>query len=211
MAKLATTNRKRTSDQNAAGTRRVRAFGTLTMVGGAALIMGAVLVDLGASVEWPVLGSLGNALSAGAGLGLIFLPFGLFASRVGGRGLLANAGVACLAIGICLVSSVDVPAILDPTDLEAGRALGPVGLMLLSVGFLAWFVAIRRTGILSGWRRYIFLVAGLWFFLTFPTVQLSLFVIPNGRPSFVLLAGVLGTLQLLMGVVVREQAQRRRR
>ena len=65
-----------------------------------------------------------------------------------------------MAIGICLVSLVDVPAILDPTD------------------------------------------------LTFPTIQLPLFVIPNGTPSFVLLAGVFGILQLLMGVVVRERASR---
>ena len=91
---------------------------------------------------------------------------------------------------------------------QAGGVLGPVGLVLLSVGFLAWFVAIRRAGVLGGWRRYIFLVAGLWFFLTFPTIQLPLFVIPTGTPSFVLLAGVFGILQLLMGVVVREQASR---
>jgi hypothetical protein len=103
---------------------------------------------------------------------------------------------------------VDVPTVLDPTDLEAGGALGLLGLALLSVGFLAWFVAIRRAGVLGGWRRYIFLVAGLWYFLTFPTIQLPLFVIPNGTPSFVLLAGVFGILQLLMGVVVREQASR---
>jgi hypothetical protein len=81
-------------------------------------------------------------------------------------------------------------------------------LALLSVGFLAWFVAIRRAGVLGGWRRYIFLVAGLWYFLTFPTIQLPLFVIPNGTPSLVLLAGVIGILQLLMGVVVREQVRR---
>jgi hypothetical protein len=29
-------------------------------------------------------------------------------------------------------------------------------------------------------------------------------VIPNGRPSFILLAGVLGMLHLIMGMVVRE-------
>jgi hypothetical protein len=125
---------------------------------------------------------------------------------VGGRGVLANAGAECLAIGLCLVSLVDVPTILDPTDLEAGGALGPLGLALLSVGFLAWFVAIRRAGVLGGWRKYIFLVAACG--SSFPTIQLPLFVIPNGTPSFVLLAGVFGILQLLMGVVVREQASR---
>jgi hypothetical protein len=169
MGKLAATDQGGTPDNNATPRRRVRTFGALTMVGGAALTVGAALVDLGVFADLPVPASLGTALSAGAGLGLLSLPVGLRASRVGGRGVLASAGAACLAIGICLVSLVDVPAILDPTDFEAGGALGPVGLVLLSVGFLAWFVAIRRAGVLGGWRRHIFLVAGLWFFLTFPT------------------------------------------
>ena len=186
--------------------RRLRAFGTLTMVGGGMLIVGSALVDVAALADLTTLGALGNALSAGAGLGLLFLPAGLLASRVGGKGVLAKAGAVCLVIGLFFVSLADVPAVFDPSDLEAGGALGPVGLVILSTGFLAWFAAIRRSSILFGWRRYIFLVAGLWFFVTFPTVQLPLFVIPNGRPSFVLLAGVLGLLQFVMGMIVREQA-----
>jgi len=191
---------------NAVTAGRIRTFGSLTIVGGALLAMGAILIDLGWSIDRPALGSLGNALSAAAGLGLLFLPFGLRASGVGGTGPLANAGTAALAIGICLASIVDVPAIMDPTTLEAGGAIGPIGLLLLSIGFLCWFIVIRRTGGLLGWRQYIFLAAGLWFPLTFPAVQLPLFVIPNGRPSFVLLAGVLGILQLTMGMIIREQA-----
>lgn len=84
--------------------------------------------------------------------------------------------------------------------------MGPIGLLLLSIGFLVWFVAIRRADGLAGWRRYILLATGLWFPLTFLTVQLPLFVIPNGRPSFILLAGVLGMLQLIMKMVVRDRA-----
>ena len=194
------------SENRPTASRRLRAFGALAMVGGGTLAVGATLTDLFSLTGLAALGSLGNALSAGAGLGLLFLPAGLLASRVGGKGVLAKAGAVCLVIGICLVSLVDVPAVFDPSDLEAGGALGPVGLVLLSVGFLAWFAAIRRARILFGWRRYVFLVAGLWFFVTFPTLQLPLFVIPNGRPSFVLLAGVLGIIQLAMGMIIREQA-----
>ena len=185
---------------------RTGAFGALSMVGAALLTVGAVLIDLGWMIDLPALGSLGNALSAAAGLGLLFLPLGLYASRRGGAGWLVSAATASSLIGICLASIVDVPAILDPTDLESGGALGPVGLVLLSAGFLAWFAAIRRTGDLGGWQQYIFLVAGLWFPLTFPIIQLPLFVIPNGRPSFILLAGVLGMLQFVMGMILREQA-----
>ena len=189
---------------------RIRIFGTLAMIGGALLTVGAILIDLGWFVDLPAIASLGNALAAISGLGLLFLPFGLRASGLGGTGLLATVGTASLVIGICLASIVDVPAILDPTDLQAGGALGPIGLLLLSIGFLSWFVTIRRAGGLAGWRLYTFLAAGLWFPLTFPTVQLPLFVIPNGRPSFILLAGVLGMLQLAMGMVVREQVEIRR-
>ena len=196
---------------NAAFASRMRLFVALTMIGGALLTSGAFLVDLGWFVDVPAIASLGNALSAISGLGLIFLPFGLRASGLGGTGILATVGAASLVIGICLASIVDVLAILDPTDLEAGGALGPIGLLLLSIGFLAWFVAIRRAGGLAGWRLYTFLAAGLWFPVTFPTVQLPHFVIPNGRPSFILLAGVLGMLQLVMGMVVRERALDRNR
>lgn len=202
-------NRDEVVEQPVAGVttaNRIRAYGILTMVGGAALTVGAILVDFGWIVDVPAIASLGNALSAGAGLGLLFLPIGLLASRLGGTGAITNAGTAALVIGICLVSLVDIPAILDPTDLRAGGALGPIGLLLLSAGFLSWFVAIRRADTVRGWRRYLFLISGLWFPLTFPAVQLPLFVIPAGRPSFILLAGVLGVLQLMMGMVVRERS-----
>jgi hypothetical protein len=190
---------------NAAFAGRIRTFGALTMIGGALLTVGAILIDLGWFVDLPVIASLGNALAAISCLGLLFLSIGLRASRLGGTGILATVGTASLVIGICLASIIDVQAILDPTDLEAGGAMGPIGLLLLSIGFLAWFVAIRRTGGLAGWRLHTVLAAGLWFPLTFPIVQLPLFVIPNGRPSFILLAGVLGMLQLMMGMVVRER------
>jgi hypothetical protein len=99
--------------------------------------VGAALIDLGWFVDLPFITSLGNALSAISGLGLLFLPFGLRASRVGGTGILAYVGTVSLVIGICLASIVDVPPILDPTDFEAGGAMGPIGLLLLSIGFLS--------------------------------------------------------------------------
>ncbi len=195
-----------TIEQQATGTAAagwVRASGVLTMIGGALLTIGAILIDLGWYADLPAVASLGNAFAAVSGLGLIFLPLGLRGSRLGGTGMLAKVGTVSLLLGLCLASIVDVPAILDPTNLEAGGAFGPIGLLLISVGFLAWFVAIRGAGSLAGWRPYTFLAAGLWLPLTFPALQLPLFVIPNDRPCFVLLAGVLGLLQLTMGAILR--------
>ena len=112
---------------NAALSGRIRTFGALTMVGGAILAVGAILIDLGWFVDLPAIASLGNALASISGLGLVFLPLGLRVSYLGGRGILATLGTASLVIGICLASIVDVPAILDPNDLETGGALGPSG------------------------------------------------------------------------------------
>lgn len=62
---------------------RIRTFGTLAMIGGALLTLGAILIDLGWFVELPAIASLGNALAAISGLGLLFLPLGLRASHLG--------------------------------------------------------------------------------------------------------------------------------
>lgn len=187
---------------------RVDVLGLGTIIGGSLLLIGAVLIDAGWFFQQPFLGSLGNALSAFAGVGLLCLPPGLIASGIGSRSILARIGSLCLGIGTIIVSLVDVPTIFDPTNLAAGGAFGPIGLVLLSLGFLACFIAIQHTHSLQGWQKWIFLVAGLWFFISFPTIQLPFFVIPNGQPLFVLLAGVFGILQLLMGVVVRNQIAR---
>lgn len=58
-------------------------------------------------------------------------------------------------------------------------------------------------------QRWILLLAGLWFVLTFPSLQLPLFVIPSGQPLFLLLSGVYGLLQLLLGMSLQRAAQRR--
>jgi hypothetical protein len=48
-------------------------------------------------------------------------------TMVGGA-VLAMVATLFLAIGICFASIADIPAILDPTDLEAGDTLGRIGI-----------------------------------------------------------------------------------
>jgi hypothetical protein len=123
---------------------RLRTSGALTMVGSAVRVVGAILTDFGSFVGLPTIGSLGERALGRLRSRAALLPIGLRASRVGDTGALANMATAALFIGISLASLADIPAILDPTDLEAGEALGPIGLVLLSAGFLLWFVAIRQ-------------------------------------------------------------------
>jgi len=72
MAKFIETDQEGAPGDNVTTLRRIRTSGTLTMAGGAALTVGSTLVDLGGFADLPALASLGNALSAGAGLGLLF-------------------------------------------------------------------------------------------------------------------------------------------
>jgi hypothetical protein len=183
-------------------------YGLGTIIGCGILIAGATISDLSYAAGNMPLAALGNALSVPAGLLLICLPLGLFAAGILPRTVTSWVGTVCWGIGTAIVSLVDVPAIFNPTDLSAGGAFGPIGLVLISVGFLAWFVAIQRTRSLQGWQKWLFLLAGLWFVLSFPTIQLPLFVIPNGRPLFLLLGGFYGLVQLLMGVMIRARATR---
>jgi hypothetical protein len=138
------------------------------VLGSVLLMGGAAMVDAGFASGVPLLEQVGNAAMLTAGAGLAFLPFALGRSTRPGR-LLYWAGLA-------LASLVDVPAIVDPANLEAGRALGVPAMLLLSAGYLLLWRARRSPALL---------VAGLWFFVQFGP-NLALFILPAGRPSFAL-------------------------
>jgi hypothetical protein len=78
-----------------------------------------------------------------------------------------------------------VPALLDPADLRAGRALGFPAMLLLSTGLLLLWRSHREPALL---------IAALWFVVQLPP-NVLLFIVPDGRPSFVLqVIGVAGAL-----------------
>jgi hypothetical protein len=138
------------------------------IVGSVLLAGGAALVDVGFWTDHPALEQAGNLAMILAGVGLMFLPAALGTTPKLGRVLYWS--------GIALASLVDVPAVLDPADLRAGRVLGFPAMLLLSTGLvLLW----RRTRITA------LLVAAVWFFIQI-TPNVLLFIIPNQRPSFVL-------------------------
>jgi hypothetical protein len=138
------------------------------IAGAATLVAGAAVVDLGYAAGQPALEQVGNALAALGGIGLAFLPRAL--------GVTSGAGRWVFWAGLALASLVDLPAVLDPTDLRAGRALGFPAMILLSAGLvLLW----RRA------REPFLLVAAAWFFVQF-VPNVAFFIVPNARPSFIL-------------------------
>jgi hypothetical protein len=120
-------------------------LGSLAMGGSSLLSVGAALIDRGWLVTQPLLAALGNALLALTGAGLIGVPLGLRTVGMAKHRALVTVGVVCLVLGTVIVSLVGVPAIFNPTNLAAGGVFGPVSLVLLSIGFLAWFIAVHRT------------------------------------------------------------------
>lgn len=138
------------------------------IVGAGLLIGGAVLVDVGFVVGEPTLERIGNIALVLAGIGLVFLPAALGPTPRLGRILYWS--------GIVLASLVDVPAVLDPSDLRAGRLLGFPAMVLLSVGLVLLWRQTRITTLLVG---------AAWFFVQL-VPNVLLFIIPNERPSFVL-------------------------
>jgi lysylphosphatidylglycerol synthetase-like protein (DUF2156 family) len=187
--------------------QRADTYGLCAILGGGLLIVGATLLDTGRLTGQPQLETFGNLVAALAGLISIGLPLGLRAVGILPRSVLALAGTVAWGFGIASHILVDLVAVVAPANSELSAVLDPLGLLLLSLGFLAWFVAIKRQQSLYGWRKWLFLLAGLWF-LTFPTIQLPFFIIPGGSPLMLLLPGIFGLIQFLMGQMVRERAGR---
>lgn len=183
-------------------------YGFWAMIGGGMLLVGAGLLDAGRLTGQPLLESLGNLLMALAGIASIGLPLGLRAASIVPRTALALAGTIAWGLGTALHSLADLPGIVDPANTALSDAVAMPGLVLLSIGFLAWFAAIQRQGSLRGWGKWLFLLAGLWI-ISVPAIQLPFFIIPSGSPLMLLLPGAFGLFQLLMGMTVRERAVRR--
>lgn len=189
--------------------QRTDRYGLWAMIGGGVLLVGAALFDTGRLTGQPLLESLGNLLMALAGIALIGLPLGLRAANILPHTTLALGGTIAWGLGTALHGLANLPAIVDPANRALSQAVAIPGLVLLSLGFLAWFATIQQQGSLGGWHKWLFLLAGLWF-VSMPAIQLPFFIIPSGSPLFLLLPGAYGLFQLLMGLTVRERAAVRR-
>jgi hypothetical protein len=184
-------------------------YGFWAMIGGGTLLVGAGLLDTGRLSGQPLLESGGNLLMALAGLALVGLPLGLHTARILPRTALALAGTIAWSFGTALHTVADLPAIVNQRNTALSDAVVMPGLVLFSLGFLAWFAAIQRQRSLQGWHKWLFLLAGLWM-LSVPAIQLPFFIIPSGSPLMLLLPGAYGLFQLLMGTMVRHRSDIRK-
>jgi hypothetical protein len=164
------------------------AAGGLTLVAGAAVLDAARLFG---GAQHAAVSRIGFGLTALAGLGLVLLPRAVRARLTRRPTRWFRVGEIACVVGLATASLVDLPSILDPDDTDLAGALGAPAIILASVGLL---VMRRATAdCLAGHpavRRWL-LLAGLWFFIQLP-VNLALFIVPSGEPSFLLLAGGFG-------------------
>jgi hypothetical protein len=199
---------------------RTRRDGRRVTLGAGCLVAGVLALDAGRPIDDDLVRRVGFALTAVSAVGLVFLPAGLRRfSAAGWTGWAIRVGwwfragtLSCIAGGVT-ASLVDIPSILDPDDAALGQALGLPALVLVSLGLLL----MRRAGrspaaspspspgavaqeSLRSLRRLrrLLLFAGLSLFVQMP-VNVALFVIPTGEPSFLLLAGGIGCLLAVIG------------
>jgi hypothetical protein len=106
-----------------------------------------------------------------------------FATILGKRKLLA--GTIAWGLGTALHTLADLPAIINPSNAALSDGVAMPGLVLFSLGSLAWFAAIQWQRSLHGWRKWLFLLAGLWI-ISVPAIQVPFFIIPSGSPLMLL-------------------------
>lgn len=104
-----------------------------------------------------------------------------------------------LVAGLYLVVQPDAPQLLTP-----------LGSALMSVGIIVLGVVALRARVLQGWRRFVPLLVGGWFFAQFP-LQFALFISQGDHPRYVLLLGVWGVLWASLGAALLANMARRRR
>jgi hypothetical protein len=155
------------------------------------LALGIPLAPLQANepVLWPIAGL--NALNH---VLLIVGVIGLAQSGVAGRGWLAITGVGLTLLGLAALTIAEVIwALAGESSAELFYILGSVASM---VGLVLAGIAVLRTGLWTGWRRYIVLATGLYI----PLIMFPSFALPGYASNYAI--GIWGICWLLLGVAL---------
>lgn len=185
---------------------RVRTVGLVSLVGGLALSLSGPLNDAHL-VGGQYVDSIALRLTNAA---LVLIPLGLAWGvltflRLGlASGWLARIGVGLALVGLGIWAVGGVILTLDP---NADQFLTPLGSVIQSIGMILLGIATFRARTLSGWRRVVPLLIGLWFFIQFP-LQFPR-IEAGGLPSYTLLLGVWGILWALFGYILLTESRQR--
>ncbi len=185
--------------------QRARVAGQVCLISGVLLsLMGplndAYIVD-GRFIDTPAL-RLANVVFALIPLALAWAVLTFQQLGFAGSGWLPKVGAGLALVGLASWLAGGVVLSINPT---ADELFTPLGGVTQAIGYILLGIATLRAGKLSGWRRILPLVLGLWFFIQLP-LQFPR-IVAGGLPSYTLLLGVWGILWAVFGYVLMTESR----
>jgi hypothetical protein len=136
-------------------------------------------------------------------LGELATLVALALSGAAGTGLLGRLGICVGVLGALLFAVAEVITLSAPGTSETLFAIAP---LLAGLGLVLAGIAVLRTGLWTGWRRWVTLALGVYVF----AVLIPLVIATGGPPAYAAIAGLLvwQVLWVLIAVAVLVEAER---
>jgi hypothetical protein len=130
-----------------------------------------------------------------------FVALGL--SGAAGTGLPGRLGIGVGVLGALLLAVAEVITLSAPGTSETLFAIAPV---LVGIGLVLAGIAVVRTGLWTGWRRWVTLALGVYVF----AVLTPLIITSGGPPAYAAIAGLMvwQVLWVLIAVAVLVETER---
>jgi hypothetical protein len=124
-------------------------------------------------------------------------------SGAAGTGLLGRLGIGVGVLGALLFAVAEV---ITPSAPGASETLFAIAPNLAGLGLILAGVAVLRTGLWAGWRRWVTLALGVYVF----AVLIPLVIATGGPPAYAAIAGLLvwQVLWVLIAVAVLVETER---
>jgi hypothetical protein len=124
-------------------------------------------------------------------------------SGAAGTGLLGRLGIGVGVLGALLFAVAEVITLGAPGASETLFAIAP---NLAGLGLILAGIAVLRTGLWTGWRRWVALALGVYVF----AVLIPLVIATGGPPAYAAIAGLLvwQVLWVLIAVAVLVETER---
>jgi hypothetical protein len=141
-------------------------------------------------------------------LGLTGGALGLLAVQAFGTGWRKNLGVCGAIFNLMGAASYIAGTVFIYSFPDRGtrQIFTPLGSLLLTIGMLKISVAVLAAGKLSGWRKFVPLLVGLYFPIQLPLQMI--FFLGQGRGPNPFLLGGWGLVWLMLGWVIWTESKR---